>query len=169
MSVSQHYVSSTCRRLLALLTSPVGQVLWSTVSCFMLFCSKHRRDWNLYETYNPLSSDLIVFNERLGISDTNVQIEHKNRILVVMMTVIPDSTTSLLCTYSSSVDLSRCSSSTPMIMRWVTMSERAQFMKSKNPSLPESAFVYHKLDPVILALNREYFVITTGRNPLTSF
>ena len=109
MSVSQHYVSPTCRRLLALLTSPVGQVLWSTVSCFMLFCSKHRRDWNLYETYNPLSSDLIVFNERLGVSDTNVQIEHKNRILVVMMTVIPDSTTSVLCTYSSSVDLSRCS------------------------------------------------------------
>ena len=42
-------------------------------------------------------------------------------------------------------------------------------MKAKNPSLPEGAFVYHKLDPVILALNREYFVITTGRNPLTSF
>ena len=169
MSVSQHYVSSTCRRLLALLTSPVGQVLWSTVSCFMLFCSKHRRDWILYETYNPLSSDLIVFNERLGISDTNVQIEHKNRILVVMMTVIPDSTTSLLSRYSSSVDLSRCSSSTPMIMRWVTMSERAQFMKSKNPSLPESTFVDHKIGSVILALKKEYFVIITGRNPLTSF
>ena len=135
----------------------------------MLFCSKHRRDWNLYETYNPLSSDLIVFNERLGISDTNVQIEHKNRILVVMMTVIPDSTTSLLCTYSSSVDLSRCSSSTPMIMRRVTMSESGQFMKAKNPSLPEGAFVDHKIGSVILALKKEYFVITTGRNPLTSF
>ena len=56
----------------------------------MLFCSKHRRDWILYETYNPLSSDLIVFNERLGISDTKVKIEYKNGILIVMMTGIPD-------------------------------------------------------------------------------
>jgi len=49
------------------------------------------------------------------------------------------------------------------------MSESAQFMKAKSPSLPESAFVYHKIDSVILALKKEYFVITTGRNPLTSF
>ena len=59
----------------------------------------------------------------------------------------------------------------------VTMAERAGRQNCRNSSideaktllLPESAFVYHKLDPVILALNREYFVITTGRNPLTSF
>jgi len=56
----------------------------------MLFRSKHRQDWNFDETYNPLSSDVLVFNERLGISDTKVKIEYKNRILVVMMTGIPD-------------------------------------------------------------------------------
>jgi hypothetical protein len=109
MSVFRDYVSPTWRRFLAILTSPFGQILWSVVCCFMLFCSKHRHDWNFDETYNPLSPDLLVFNEGLGMSDTKVKIEYKNRILVVMMTVIPDSTTSLLCTYSSSVDLSRCS------------------------------------------------------------